>query len=128
MSERKLTDEILLAASKVGARLFRQNTGVGWVGKIIKKTSSTITLEHPRPLHAGLCVGSSDIIGILPRVITQEDVGKTVGVFVATEIKQVNGHLSVEQERFLAMVRLCGGIAVTARCVDDLLIEIKKPD
>lgn len=125
MSERPLTDEIMLAASALGARLFRQNTGVGWVGKLVNKTANLVTLENPRPLRAGLCVGSSDIIGIAPVVVTQDMVGQTIGLFVAVEVKAGAG-LSVEQKRFLAMVKSCGGLACVAHKVDDAIDLIKK--
>lgn len=120
MSAIKLTDETLLRGSQKGWRLFRQNTGVGWVGKVRSQTNKMIVLENPRPLRAGLCVGSSDVIGIAPVVVTPEMVGKTIGVFVAQEIKFGNDRLSAEQSKFLAMVEKLGGIARVVRSVSDL--------
>ena len=115
----EITDGVLLAASRSGARLFRQNTGMGWVGKIVNRTKAAITLKNPRPLHAGLCEGSSDIIGITPTVITQAMVGQTVGVFTAVEVKAGQDRLSKPQERFLHMIAVLGGLALTARSSKD---------
>jgi hypothetical protein len=126
MTERPLIDEIMLGASKIGARLFRQNTGLGWVGRIAGKTAKTITLENPRPLHAGLCTGSSDVIGIMPVIVTPEMVGRTVGLFVAIEVKTGNVPVSQEQARFLAMVRDCGGVAMLAKSAPDALAALQK--
>ncbi|WP_299078746.1 VRR-NUC domain-containing protein [uncultured Paraglaciecola sp.] len=114
----EITDSILLASTKRGARLFRQNTGMGWVGKILGKTKTAITLGNPRPLHAGLCKGSSDIIGITPIVVTQEMVGKTVGLFTAREVKAGNDQLTTEQRKFLEMVNKLGGIGMVDRSLD----------
>lgn len=120
MSETPLIDGILLAASARGWRLFRQNTGMGWVGKIAGRKGANITLENARPLHAGLCVGSSDIIGIAPVVITPDMVGQTVGVFVAIEVKTVGVQVSKDQAKFTAMIKRLGGKAIIARDVSDI--------
>ena len=120
MSETPLIDGILLAASARGWRLFRQNTGMGWVGKIAGRKGANITLENARPLHAGLCVGSSDIIGIAPVVITPDMVGQTVGVFVAIEVKTVGVPVSTDQAKFTAMIKRLGGKAIIARDVSDI--------
>jgi ribosomal protein S19 len=115
----QLTDDILEDASNNGARLFRQNVGLGWVGKVIKRTSNSMVIQHPRPLHAGLCVGSSDIIGITPVVITEDMVGQTIGVFTAPEIKAGLDQPSEQQLKFIAMVKKLGGFAGICRNMDD---------
>lgn len=126
MKERSITDDILLAASNAGARLFRQNVGLGWIGKMIRKTKTTLTLEHPRPLHAGLCKGSSDIIGWTPVEITPEMVGATVAVFTAVEVKTPGVQLSTEQDKFIKIVRSHGGFALMARGVDHYEDQLQK--
>src|SRR4051812_4407900 len=111
MAEADITNKILKGASLVGARLFRQNVALAWVGKTVRKTPSTITLENPRPLHAGLCKGSSDIIGWTPVLVTAEMVGSTVAVFTALEVKAGRVPVTEEQARFVAAVQAAGGIA-----------------
>lgn len=124
-AEADITNPILTGASNFGARLFRQNTGLGWVGKIIRKTAAAITIENPRPLHAGLCKGSSDIIGWTPRVITPEMVGQTVAVFTAFEVKTDGVATTKEQGAFVGAVRDAGGIAAIVRSVDEALDLLK---
>lgn len=121
MPEADITNPILTGATKLGARLFRQNTGLGWVGKIFRKTADRIILDNPRPLHAGLCKGSSDIIGWTPCVITPEMVGQTVAVFTAFEVKTNGVVTTKEQGAFVDAVRNAGGIAAVVRSVDEAL-------
>lgn len=70
---------------------------------------------------------SSDLIGITEVVITQEMVGKTLGVFTAVELKdenwnpnkKLNSH-EEKQNNFLQFVISKGGIAGFVNKVDDL--------
>lgn len=120
MAERdELVNPILMRASAMGARLFRQNVGMAWVGKVIRNGHQVMVTEA-RPLHVGLCTGSSDIIGITPVVITPEMVGKTVGVFTAYEAKTGKMPTSNDQKKFIAMVRRLGGIAKVVRSPDEI--------
>jgi hypothetical protein len=122
--ERDLINEILLRASERGARLFRQNTGRGWVGRLIRHmgaNDTTVTLADARPLIAGLCVGSSDIIGWTPVVITQEMVGRTVGVFTAFEAKTQGVATTKEQRSFIGAAHKAGCIAEVVFSADEAL-------
>lgn len=102
-----------------GAKLFRNNTGTAWAGEVIGKTKNTITLKDPRPLHAGLCKGSSDLIGWLPVLITPDMIGQTVAVFSAIEAKTKTGRVSQDQINFIANVSQAGGRAGVARSKED---------
>lgn len=115
-----------MAASELGARLFRQNTGMGWVGKPIKKTPQQLTLQNPRPLHAGLCTGSSDLIGWTPVVVTPDMVGKTVAIFTAIEAKTANVRATAQQENFLRVVREHGGIGAVCYTPGEVVLELEK--
>lgn len=126
MAERDVMAECLKRGSQLGARLFRQNVGLGWVGRIVKRTADTVTLKDPRPLHAGLMKGSADIIGWLPVVITPDMVGRTVAVFVSVETKaEKGGTLRDEQEHWRHVVHKNGGIAGVVRSVDQLEILLR---
>jgi hypothetical protein len=118
MRERNIQSEILLA---IGARpdctLFRNNTGMAWTGEVVRRTPNTITLQNPRPLHAGLCKGSSDLIGWRRLVITPEMVGLTVAQFLALEVKTDRGRATEEQRNFLRVVAESGGAGAVVRSV-----------
>lgn len=96
--------QIRLSAS--GARLFRNNVGLYYTRDGI-------------PIRCGLAVGSSDLIGLTPMLVTAEMVGQTVGVFTALEVKSQRGRSSLEQINFLGMVKSLGGIAAVVRTPDE---------
>lgn len=57
----------------------------------------------------GLCVGSSDLVGILG----------PLGRFFGLEIKTPKGRLSEDQRLFAALVRRLGGFCSVARSVEE---------
>jgi hypothetical protein len=118
MAEADFMRHLQKLATTAGARLFRQNTGMAWVGKIVRKGEGWITLADPRPFHAGV-PGMSDLGGWTPVIITPDMVGKTVAVYTAVEVK-VESRVSKEQSAFIAAVRSAGGKAGIARKDDDL--------
>ena len=60
--------------------------------------------------------GVSDLIGITPYTITPEDVGRTVGIFTALEVKKPRGgRVSEEQKSFLRTVNRLGGIGAVVK-------------
>lgn len=123
-----LVQETIIEASKLGSRLWRNNVGLGWVGKVINITKEVKANLHPgdkiiraaRPLHAGLCEGSSDAIGLTPVLITQEMVGRTVAIFTAIESKTGKSVASEIQNDFIKMVIGFGGIAGIVHSKEDL--------
>lgn len=115
MTERDLLNDCMIAASQAGGRLFRNNVGTGWAGRLVSSRSGTVVLERARPLHAGLCTGSSDLIGWFPVVVSDEMVGMRVAVFAAVEAKTGRVRVTPEQETFLANVTNAGGIGMLAR-------------
>lgn len=121
MTEGNLTKKILLELAKKypNLRLFRNNTGTGWQGKVIKHTASQLILENPRPLRAGLIKGSSDLIGLQSIEITPEMVGQRVAIFTAFEVKTFKGKASPEQFNFVQFVKKFGGISGIIRDFDD---------
>jgi hypothetical protein len=119
-SEKNIQALCLLKLSELGALAWRQNVGVGWAGYAAKTPTGCVFISDPRPLHAGLCVGSSDIIGITPVVITADMVGRTMGIFTAIEAKSARGRATAEQTRFIAAVRRKGAIAGIAKEHDEV--------
>lgn len=120
MNETNLTKRILLHVSKyTNSRLFRNNTGTGWVGKSRRTKDGGIYIDEPRPLKAGLCIGSSDLIGWTKTEITPDMVGKNIAIFTALEVKTKYGKASKEQINFIQQVREAGGISGIARDESD---------
>lgn len=95
MREAELQDQIRLA---IGADsrvvLWRNNTGLA-------------VSSDGRRTRYGLCVGSSDLVGIV----------RGSGRFVALEVKTESGRVSPEQTRFIALVNGAGGYAAVVRSV-----------
>jgi hypothetical protein len=67
--------------------------------------------------------GVSDLIGITPHVVTAEDVGRTIGVFTAMELKQVKDSTDSARKKlqgnFLKLVNSLGGLGARVRSVAD---------
>ena len=98
MTESQVMHDIRLAlAREPDVTLWRNNTGA-------------LRSADGRLIQYGLCVGSSDLIGIGPG-----------GRFLAIEVKGPRGVVSDEQERFIALVRRRGGIAGVASSVEDAM-------
>lgn len=121
MSERKIQSEILLALADHGLTCWRNNVGTGWAGKALKRADGSVLVQDARPLHAGLCKGSSDLIGLRPLVITEAMVGQTLAQFVALEVKQPGRSPTPDQRHFIEFVSEHGGLARVVRGVEDLV-------
>lgn len=125
MREKSLQDQIFLRlGSRPDVRLFRNNVGNGFFGKVEFSEQSPsgliVTLSSARRVQVGLCTGSSDIIGLRRVEITPDMVGQVIGQFVAIECKTRTGRSTDEQKKFLECVRKFGGLAIEARDVPEL--------
>lgn len=119
MNETTVLHNIMLAVGTTpGVRIFRNNTGMGWQGKS-KRIPAGVLIVEPRPLHAGLCPGSSDLIGWQEVTITPDMVGTKIARFVAIEVKTNTGRVSPDQVNFIRAVREAGGIAEVCRTADE---------
>ncbi len=132
MSEKKLLNDIMIAHSKRGGRLFRNNVGKGWAGKskMIERDGHVyvnrgdVVIKSARRLHYGLCVGSSDLIGWTPIIITEQMIGKILAVFTAVEGKTGKLTATQKQKDFISAVNDQHGIAVVIRSVEELKEKI----
>lgn len=101
-----------LAASRAGARVWRNNVGA-------------CVAEDGRQIRYGLCndssqlnraIKSADLIGIQPVLITAEMVGTHLGVFVSIECKAPGARTDparlLAQEAWRDVIRAAGGYAV----------------
>lgn len=114
--ETKTQRLIMLALSEAGCTVWRNETAGAWVGKVIHKAGDQVTLSGARMMPFGLCVGSSDIIGITPS-------GKFLAIEVKTKSK--SSKASDEQLLFKTAVLNSGGVAGIARSPEDALNIIK---
>lgn len=95
MKEQNVQAACLVALSQAGCLVWRQDTGA-------YRAKSGALVRY------GLCVGSSDIIGIAPD-----------GRFLAVEVKNDTGRATDAQLRFIAAVQAAGGRAGIARSASD---------
>lgn len=127
MSETDLMRALQKQATKLGARLFRQNAGMGWIGAAVKFSDrrnftaepGDVLIRNARPFHAGV-QGMSDLGGWVPVEITADMVGQRIAVYAAVEVKTKRGRATEQQRAFIDAVRGSGGYAGVARDNDDL--------
>ena len=121
-TESDIMRRIQVALSRVGARVFRNNVGLAWQGKVLRFPETRYIEVHPsdivirgaRPIHYGLCEGSSDLIG-----------WTKTGQFLAVEAKNTTKP-TVEQTSFIGAVNWAGGVAFIAHSPDEALEEYRK--
>jgi hypothetical protein len=118
MSEHRIQNEIRLAISGK-ATLFRNNVGTAWIGDTSKLKDGSVLIRNPRIFHAGLCEGSSDLIGWRSITITPEMVGQTAAVFAALEVKSKTGRATAGQKNFCQRVIEAGGLAGIVKSPDE---------
>lgn len=93
MREADIQALVMMELSRLGAVVWRNNTGA--------------YKDGTRYIRYGLCVGSSDLIGMYN------------GRFLAVEVKQPNKKPTKAQETFLKIVNENGGIGFVATCEKD---------
>ena len=103
MKEANVQALIMMALSDAGCLVWRQNTGV-------------LPDRNGRLVRFGLCVGSSDIVGIC------ED-----GKFLAIEVKTALGQPTDAQLNFIKAVQRQGGRAGIARSAAEAVEIACKP-
>lgn len=100
-----------LSATEPGLRLFRNNVGVYWTGRLIGMDGGVARLAGARRVTCGLAEGSGDLIGWQTITITPEMVGKQVAVFTSIEVKTVGNKPAEHQKRWEKVTAGAGGIA-----------------
>jgi len=122
--ETNLVRKIMLELGKNPAiRIFRNNSGKCWIGKskmfnqptTVKVQAGDVLVQQARFFEAGLCPGSSDLIGLKAIKITSEMVGTEIACFVAIEVKLPSGRVQENQTNFLGMVNKLGGKGLIVR-------------
>ena len=119
--ETKIQNETLLESGKIPSlRLFRNNVGLGFQGKILNENYPIITLENYRRVSFGLIPGSGDCIGWQSIKITPDMVGKSIAQFVSVELKTDIGKPQTNQKNWYNQVTGAGGKAVIIRDPESL--------
>jgi len=130
--ETPLLKRILLDVSARGWRLFRNNVGQAWQGRVQTAYSSStpkgieeiVEIVGARRVNYGLEKGSSDLIGWQTVRITPDMVGMRVAVFASVEVKSKSYRtLSADQKAWLKAVKKAGGIAHVVREMEDGELE-----
>ena len=137
-SEASNQRQIWLALGSAACRLFRLNTGRGWISNMGPKgvqrlADGSVLIKGARSIALGLSspngdpiVGACDLPGYTIVEITPEMVGRKVAVFTSVEVKTTKGgKVSAEQENWAAQVEKAGGIAVIARSPEEALLKIE---
>jgi len=126
--ESHVQQEVQIKAMHLNCILLRNNSGaaVDNTGRLVRYGFGNISKKHSENSK------SSDLLGITKVTITQEMVGKTVGIFTAVEVKK-EGWKSTKkldkreqaQENFMEWVRINGGFAGFASDANDLTDILK---
>lgn len=121
-SETVTQQQIRLALARMGAQLWRNNSGAYQddTGRVVRYGLSNDSAQMNAQIK------SSDLIGIVPITIQPHHVGRTIGVFTAIECKKTGWHLTPgdkrgqAQQRFIDIVHGVGGIGGFATGPEDL--------
>lgn len=65
--------------------------------------------------------GMSDLVGFIPHVVTEADLGETFARYLAVEVKAGKDQLRSGQPEFIEAVKKNGGLAGVARSPEDAL-------
>lgn len=115
-----------IRATELGARLWRQNSGISWAGKATRvekngqyalKTGDVI-IRNGYALRSGF-PGISDGGGYCMVTVTPEMVGSALPVVLQIETK-ADGAVTDEQRKFIKHIRDVGGRAGIARSANDV--------
>lgn len=134
MSEADLMRRLQILASSLGARLFRQQSGMAWTGSKVERGNgrsvrlgpNDIVIRNARPFHAGH-PGIADLGGWRPVTITPEMVGTVIAQRLEAEVKTDRGRPTKEQLAWIDAVNKAGGRAGVVRSDDDLraLVQVE---
>lgn len=124
--ETQILNRIRVEASKLSARLFRNNLFMGYAGKLqafceptmVKAEPGDLLIRQARVIHSGFPKGSSDLIGFTPMTITEDMVGKRLAIFTACEVKTSTGKATKKQIEFINFVNDSGGIGFVANTIE----------
>ncbi|MFW6313505.1 MAG: VRR-NUC domain-containing protein [Spirochaetota bacterium] len=119
MSDTPLIKRLLIYVTQRGWRMFRNDCGQGYVGRLQSEyrssAGSVVELSRAKRIRYGLTPGSSDLIGWRSIVITPDMVGQRIAQFTAVEAKTPGDRVRPDQRNFLDQVKAAGGYAAIGR-------------
>jgi len=111
MNETNYRNQLQVDLSAAGIRVWRHV-----VSLLFARDGTPVQVGTP---------GQGDLWGIYPITITQEMVGKKVGLFISIETKSKDGRTQADRAKKQAdwadMINKMGGIAIFARPGDDVI-------
>ena len=110
--ETNVQNAILLAHSQAGALTWRNQVGV------------FRAMDDPQRVVKVGTPGMADIISVVPVTVTQDMVGKTIGVAVATEVKTETGAQRKKQQLWQLAWEKRFGIYLIARSAEQALEQL----
>lgn len=124
----------MLEASRLGARLFRRNIGMGWIGKAymakggerVTLNKGDVVISNARPFHNGE-VGQSDLWGWRTVTITPDMVGRRIAQHIEIEDKGDGDKESAEQAAWGMTIERHGGVYGVAREPADVVRVLSAP-
>ena len=127
-SEAVVQQDIRLEASRLGVRLWRNNSGAATdaTGRLIRYGLGNDSAQINKRFK------SADLIGLTPVLITPDMVGQVVGVFTAVEVKHdawrgtTLNERELAQKAWLELVHQSGGFAGFANSVDTFKQIVRK--
>lgn len=125
VSEHNIQQSIRLEAGNLNCTMFRANSGKAWTGNQVQRyRDGSILIKDPRPF-LGMVSGFSDLVGVSEVLITEDMVGKKVGIAVFAEVKTLKGKARDDQERFLSAMKSRGAKAGIVRSVEEFKSLVK---
>lgn len=120
------TLKLIQRLSTGDTRLWRNQVGAAWTAHkqntIVQSTPAgvRVILNHARRVSFGIPgPGGSDLIGLRSVIIRPDMAGQTIAVFTAIETKSATGRSTLRQHNFVKLITDLGGLAGTARSVED---------
>ena len=101
--------------------LLRWKSGEFWRINVGSGYLSHTWNDKPRWFSTGVPKGFPDLIGIIPRKITQNDVGNIIGQFAFIEVKSKSGRPTSDQKNFHELLYKNGAIGGIAHDFDDVV-------
>lgn len=112
-SEKAIQNEVLVAVSQFpGGMFWREASAKAWVGRVVERNGSRVTLDQAMPIVAG-CPGIPDIMGVVN--------GRSVGL----EIKTITGRQEETQVRFQRVYEMKGGLYRVVRSPEEAVAFLR---